>query len=139
MFDLEFDLANRPGALADLGQAMGRAGVSFEGGGVFSHGDRAVAHFLFEDGEAARQAAEAAGITVVAMRRPLIRRLKQGTPGQLGAIARALSDASINILTQYSDHHNRLVLICDQPDAAAEATQAWEEEASLRLSDRAAG
>ena len=56
MFDVEFDLANRPGALADLGEAMGRAGVSFEGGGVFTEGNRAVAHFLFKDGEAARRA-----------------------------------------------------------------------------------
>lgn len=125
MYDLEFDLANRPGALATLGEAMGRAGVAFEGGGVFGQGERAVAHFLFRDGEAARQAAEAAGIRVVAMQRPLIRRLKQGTPGQLGAIARALADAGVNILTQYSDHHGRLVLICDQMEKAAGATGDW--------------
>jgi len=128
MFDLEFNLANRPGTLADLGQAMGRAGVSFEGGGVFGHGNRAVAHFLFKDGEAARQAAEAAGIAVVAMHEPLIRRLKQGTPGQLGAISRALAEAGVNILTQYSDHHNRLVLICDEPEKAVKATRAWQDE-----------
>jgi hypothetical protein len=125
MLDLEFDLSNHPGALAGLGEAMGRAGVSFEGGGVFSHGGKAVAHFLFHDGEAARAAAAAAGIAVVAMREPLIRRLKQGSPGQLGAIARALAEAGVNILTQYSDHHNRLILICDRPEAAAEATMAW--------------
>lgn len=128
MFDLEFDLAHRPGALADLGEAMGRAGLPFEGGGVFSREGRAVAHFLFEDGEAARAAAEAEGIPVVAIHRPLIRRLKQGTPGQLGAIARALADAGVNILVQYSDHHHRLVLICDDPEAAAEATREWADE-----------
>ena len=127
MFDLEFDLAHRPGALADLGEAMGRAGVSFEGGGVFSSEGRAVAHFLFRDGEAARAAAEAAGIRVIATHRPLIRRLKQGTPGQLGAVARALAEAGVNILVQYSDHHNRLILICDKPELAEEATRAWEE------------
>lgn len=127
MFDLEFDLAHRPGALAELGEAVGRAGVSFEGGGVFAGDDRAVAHFLFEDGAAARAAAEAAGIAVVAMHEPLIRRLKQGTPGQLGAIARALAEAGVNILTQYSDHHNRLILICDRPEVAEEATRAWED------------
>lgn len=125
MFDLEFDLDHRPGALADLGEAMGKAGVSFEGGGVFSRCGKAMAHFLFEDGEAARRAAEAAGIVIVALREPLIRRLKQGTPGQLGAIARVLAEADVSILTQYSDHHNRLILICDKPEAAAEATSAW--------------
>lgn len=125
MFDLEFDLSNRPGALAELGEVMGRAGIPFEGGGVFCAGDHATAHFLFRDGMAARQAAEAAGIRVIAQHQPLIRRLKQGTPGQLGAIARALADAGVNILTQYSDHHNQLALICDRRDAAMQATTAW--------------
>ena len=31
--DLEVHLPHRPGALADLGQALGAAGVSLEGGG----------------------------------------------------------------------------------------------------------
>lgn len=128
MLDLEFDLANRPGTLAELGEAMGRAGIPFEGGGVFQTGSRAIAHFLFRDGEAARRAAEAAGITVIAMHRPLIRKLKQGTPGQLGALTRALADAGVNITTQYSDHHNRLILICDHPEAASQATMGWAED-----------
>ncbi|KAB2668027.1 amino acid-binding ACT domain-containing protein [Brucella tritici] len=125
MFDLEFHLSDEPGQLAALGEAMGRAGVAFEGGGVFTHGDEPVAHFLFRDGDAAKQAAESAGIPVVAVHQPLIRRLKQGTPGQLGAIARALCDAGVNILVQYSDHHNRLVLICDDAEAAQKATIGW--------------
>ena len=125
MFDLEFDLPNRSGALAELGEAMGRAGIAFEGGGVFNHGCRAIGHFLFQNGDAARHAAEAAGINVIAMHRPLIRKLKQGTPSQLGAITRALAEAGVNVLAQYSDHHNRLVLICDRPDDAAWATEAW--------------
>lgn len=106
MFDLEFHLENHPGALAALGEAMARAGVPFEGGGVFAHGRTTLAHFLFRNGEAAAHAAKDAGIAVVAIRKPLIRRLKQGTPGQLGAISRALADAGVNILVQYSDHHN---------------------------------
>lgn len=128
MFDLEFALPNRPGALADLGEAMGRAGIPFEGGGVFRHGRLATAHFLFQDGDAARRAAEAAGVRVTAIHCPLIRKLKQGTPGQLGTITRALADAGVNVLVQYSDHHNRLVLICDRPDDAARATEAWSEQ-----------
>ncbi|MTH79025.1 amino acid-binding ACT domain-containing protein [Paracoccus aestuariivivens] len=125
MFDLEFALENRPDALAELGEVMGRAGIPFEGGGVFTADNRTVAHYLFRDGRAAMQAAEAAGIRVIAMRSPLIRKLKQGTPGQLGEIARALADAGVTLLTQYSDHHNRLVLICDQPELASRATHQW--------------
>lgn len=132
MFDLEFHLENRPGALAELGEAMGRAGVPFEGGGVFGAGDRAIAHFLFLDGEAAAHAARNAGIAVAAIHTPIIRRLKQGTPGQLGAISRALAEAGVNVLVQYSDHHNRLVLICDQEDLARRATEEWSDGRNIR-------
>lgn len=125
MYDFEFHLGNRPGALAGLGEAMGRAGVSFEGGGVFSHGATAIAHFLFRDGDLAAQAAREAGIEVLAIYKPIIRRLKQGTPGQLGAISRTLAEVGVNILVQYSDHHNRLVLICDNAELAQQATAGW--------------
>ena len=125
MFDLEFHLENHPGALARLGEAMGQAAVPFEGGGVFSTGGTAIAHFLFCDGKAAARAAKDAGIAVIAISKPIIRKLKQGTPGQLGAISRALADAGVNILVQYSDHHNRLVLVCDDAELANQATLEW--------------
>jgi hypothetical protein len=68
MKDLTIALENRPGALADMGEALGRAGVSVEGGGAWVVGGQGVAHFLFADGAAARQALQAAGIQVLAER-----------------------------------------------------------------------
>jgi len=53
--DLSIALEDRPGALAEMGEALGRAGLSIEGGGVFG----GAAHFLFADGQAARAALEA--------------------------------------------------------------------------------
>ena len=35
MKDLAIELENRPGALAEMGEALGRAGVSIEGGGAW--------------------------------------------------------------------------------------------------------
>lgn len=52
--DLTIVLENRPGSLADMGDALGRAGVSIEGGGAWLVDGSGIAHFLFEDG--ARQA-----------------------------------------------------------------------------------
>jgi hypothetical protein len=76
-----------------MGEALGRAGVSVEGGGTFvSHGE-GTAHFLFTDGAAARQALEAAGIRVLAEKEVLVQRLNQTEPGQLGKIARAMAEA----------------------------------------------
>lgn len=64
MNDVEIELDDQPGALAAMGETLARAGVSVEGGGVFVTGGRGVAHFLFADGEAAREALERGGIRV---------------------------------------------------------------------------
>lgn len=121
MHNIRFLLADRPGALADMGAALGAAGISLEGGGVFGNGPMALANFLVADGEAARAALERAGIEVLGVDEVLLLRIDQETPGQLGAIARRMADAGVNILTQYSDHANRLVLVVDRLDAAARA------------------
>lgn len=59
MKDLTIALENRPGALAKMGAALGRAGVSIEGGGAWVVASEGVAHFFFEDGTAARRPAQA--------------------------------------------------------------------------------
>ena len=56
MKDLEIMLDDRPGALARMGEALGRAAISVEGGGAWTVGGQGTAHFLFDDGEAARAA-----------------------------------------------------------------------------------
>ena len=125
MFDIAIDLPDEPGALAHFGEALGVAGVSLEGGGVFTVAGIGRAHFLVADGEAARDALARAGLGTALVRPVLIRRLKQGTPGQLGAIARALAEAGVNIETQYSDHANRLILVVDDMEAGEQATMDW--------------
>jgi hypothetical protein len=125
MFDIHVLLSDRPGSLARFGQTMGQAGVSLEGGGVFSVDATGHAHFLVQDGRLAQSAAEGAGLEVVAVRPVLIRRLKQDLPGQLGAIAAALAEVGVNIITQYSDHSNQLILVVDDFQKADEATRDW--------------
>jgi hypothetical protein len=126
--DLEILLPDRPGALADLGQTLGGAGVSLEGGGVFTHAGTAVAHYLVDDGPAALAAVTAAGIGPAVVRDVVMTRLDQQTPGQLGALARLLGDAGLNVLVQYSDHAGNLVLLMDDQDVPAgrEVIARWE-------------
>jgi hypothetical protein len=111
--DLQLRLVNRPGALAQLGQVLGRAGVSVEGGGVFVVGDVGVAHFLVadHDAEPAAAALAGAGIELVEVRDVLLQRLRQDVPGQLGAACARLAEAGVNIETMYSDHDNQLILV----------------------------
>lgn len=125
MFDIHVRLDDKPGELGRFGEAMGAAGISIEGGGVFTTGRNGQAHFLVENGEQARRAAEAAGLDVVAIREVLVRRLKQDEPGQLGAIGKRLGEAGINIITMYSDHANRLILVTDHSDRARAITEGW--------------
>lgn len=126
MDDLTIELDDEPGALAAVGEALGAAGVSVEGGGMFVVDGRAVAHFLFDDGEAASTALVAAGLRVTACQEVLTRRLDQDRPGQLGAMTRALADAGVKIEVLYSDHDHRLILVVDDPRAGATATAAWD-------------
>lgn len=129
MRDLEIALAHRPGALAELGEALGAAGVSVEGGGVFVAGGVGVAHYLVADADAARRALEAAGIRVVADREVLMPRLRQDEPGQLGKIARRMAEAGVDLEVQYSDHAGNLVLVVDDVGRGRAVAEAWERDA----------
>lgn len=113
MFDVAIRLENRPGAMAEMGEALGAAGVSVEGGGGWVVDGKATMHFLFDDGEAARKALEDAGIKVLEVREVLVQKLKQHVPGQLGMIGRRIADAGVNIEVIYSDHANQLILVVD--------------------------
>ena len=127
MRDLAIELEDRPGALAEMGEALGGAGVSVEGGGVFTAGGVGVAHFLVaeDDVRAARAALAGAGIRLVEDRAPVEVRLRQETPGQLGAIARRMADAGVNIRVQYSDHAGNLILLVDDPERGHEVAERW--------------
>ncbi|EPY2905162.1 amino acid-binding protein [Cronobacter sp. 153480017-3] len=125
MYDIHVIISNTPGVLATLGTLLGKNGVGLEGGGVFSLAQESHAHFLVEEGETARRVLQDAGFTVQNVTRPLIRKLSQARPGELGEIARALADGGVNILVQYSDHANRLILVTDNPEQAEKVTRPW--------------
>lgn len=126
MRDMALKLENRPGALAEMGEALGKAGVSVEGGGAFAlDGHTGIAHFLVEDAVAAREALTAAGIEVLADREVLVQRLNQEEPGQLGKITRAMAEAGVNIEVLYSDHENQLILVVDDLERGQRVSAAW--------------
>jgi hypothetical protein len=129
MKDLTIALENRPGGLAEMGEALGQAGISIEGGGAWLVNDQGMAHFLFVDGTAARRALEAAGIRVLAEREVLVQRLRQDEPGQLGKLTRRMADAGVNIEVLYSDHEQQLILVVDNLEKGRAVSQAWAREA----------
>jgi len=128
MKDVAIELDDRPGALARMGEALGRAGVSIEGGGAWVVDGRGVAHFLFADGDAARAALEAAGLRVLAVRDVVVQRLKQAVPGQLGMLTGRMAQAGVNIEALYSDHDHQLVLVVDDVARGRAVAEEWERE-----------
>ncbi|GAB3083070.1 hypothetical protein [Isoptericola nanjingensis] len=136
--DLEVRLPGTPGALADLGETLGRAGVSLEGGGVTGLDGGRVAHFLVDDGPRAVAALVAAGLGPAVARDVVTTRLAQDVPGQMGAFARRLAEAGVVVRTLYSDHDGNLVLLVADDDlpACRDVVRAWDAD---RESARTAG
>ena len=125
MKDLEIILENKPGTLALLGETLGKNKISLEGGGVFAHGEFAIAHFLVEEAERASEVLAQAGIKVTKINDVIVQKLRQDVPGQLGTFCRKLADAGVNILTQYSDHSNQLIVVPNDYEKAKKVSEEW--------------
>ena len=128
MKDLEILLKNQPGFLALLGETLGKHKISLEGGGVFQNGALSIAHFLVEDAEKAKDVLQTAGIKVLKINEVLIQKLRQDVPGQLGMFCRRLADAGVNILVQYSDHSNQLIIVVDDIEKGKLISEEWMRE-----------
>ncbi len=116
--DIAIALQNRPGALADLGEAVGRADINLSGGCGQVEGSEGVIHLLVEDGEdEVRGAIEAVGLTVREEREVLVVDV-QDQPGTLGSYARKLAEAGVNIDLFYLATRTRLVFGVDDIERA---------------------
>jgi hypothetical protein len=121
--DLTVVLQDRPGELARLGEATGRAGVNIQGMCAMTGEGRGVIHLLFddEDAGAARGALEDAGMGVADEREVLVIDVAD-RPGTLGGLARALGESNVNIELAYTTFGGiKLVIATDDVDSARQA------------------
>jgi hypothetical protein len=118
--DLTVELQDRPGTLADVGEALGNAGVNIDGGCGAATGGRADLHILVEDPGGARKAIEGAGLSVTNERDVVVLDVTD-KPGELGAIARRMADAGVNIDLVYLNARGQLVLGVDDLEKARTA------------------
>lgn len=125
MKDVAIQLKDRLGALAEMGEALEKAGISVEGGGGWVVDGQGLMHFLFADDAPVQETLAAVGITVLRETPVLIQRLKQDVPGQLGMIARQMAEAGVNIEVIYSDHDNQLILVVDDFVKGRAVSDAW--------------
>ncbi len=128
MKDLEIILTNKVGSLALMGETLGKNKISLEGGGVFQNGEFLIAHFLVEEPERAKVVLEEVGIEVLKINDVIIQKLRQDVSGQLGMFCRKLAAADINILVQYSDHSNQLIVVVDNYEKGKQVSEKWMKE-----------
>lgn len=118
--DITVHLIDNPGSLAAMGEALGAAGVNILGTcGVTAEG-KGLIHILVEDAAKARDVLGAAGIELGETRDVLVV-LVNPVPGELGAKARALAEAGVNVDLIYLTEDLRLVFGVDDLDKAKAA------------------
>lgn len=115
--DFVLILEDRPGSLAKVGEALGKAEVNIEGlCGVTCEG-KGLIHVLVEDEVKARRALEANGIHVAEEHDVLVIEVED-RPRVLGNIARRLSNSGVNLNLAYLATSTRLVIGTDDLDKA---------------------
>ena len=120
--DLTVMLEDRPGTLADMGEALGKAGVNIDGLCGFPSEGKGVIHVLVEDAAAARRALEAAKIHVHDERDVLVLNVAD-RPGEFGRLCRKIANAGVNINLSYLATNTRIVIGADNLDKARAAAQ----------------
>ncbi len=115
--DLTVILENRPGTLADLGEALGGAGINLDAMCGFPCEGKGVIHILVEDAGGARSALEAAGLAVESERDVLLFDAED-RPGMLGETMRKLANAGVNVDLLYKATQSMLVIGADDLEKA---------------------
>ena len=113
--DLGVTVEDRPGGLADIGEALGNAGINIEGLCGLGMEGRGIIHICVQDGGAARKALEDGGVKVEGEAEAILGPPIQGAqqPGTMGAMARSVADAGVNVRAAYLATDNRVVLVTD--------------------------
>jgi len=107
--DLTIALVNKPGTLADAGEALGGAGINIDGVCGFPSGSEGILHVLVENAAGAREALSAAGLEVRDERDVVIASVED-RPGTGGALLRRIADAGANVDLVYLTMDGRLVI-----------------------------
>lgn len=98
--ELRVTMEDRPGSLATLAEALGKAGVNIEAISAETSGGSGDIRILVADAAAARKALEGAGVKVAAEREMAFVDLDD-RPGSLATIARKLAGQGINVDSIY--------------------------------------
>ena len=128
MKDLEILLENKPGSLALLGETLGKIISALKAAEYFRMEAIPSLIFWWKMPKKQKIFCKFVGIKVLKINEVLIQKLRQDVPGQLGMFCRRLADAGINILVQYSDHANQLIVVVDDIEKGKLVSEQWMRE-----------
>jgi hypothetical protein len=117
--DIMVRMENRPGALAEIAEALGKAGINIEGMCGFVGSGQAVGHLLVQDPAAARRALSA--VCEVGEEREVLVVGLEDRPGALGDVARRMADAGVNVEIGYLTTKLEIVLAVSDIEKARAA------------------
>jgi hypothetical protein len=120
--DLTVILEDRPGSLAKVGEALGKAGLNIEGICGMTVDNQGIIHVLVHDAVKARRALEANHLEVSGEREVFVLEVED-RPSVLGNIARRLANADVNIQLAYLATSSRLVIGVDDLEKARPVLQ----------------
>jgi len=118
--DLTVILEDRPGTLADVCEALGKAGINIDGLCGFPCQGKGILHILVEDAAAARRALEEVGLEVRDERQVLVLEVED-RPGAGGKLIRRIANAGVNVDLVYRITKTRVVIGADDLDKARAA------------------
>jgi len=118
--DLTVVLENRPGTLADVCEALGKADINIDGTCGFPCEGKGILHILVEDAAAARRALEEIGFEVRDEREVLVLEVED-RPGAGGKVIRRIANAGVNVDLVYRITKTRVVIGADDLDKARAA------------------
>jgi len=110
--DLVIEVANEPGALAEIAAAISDAGVNIAAATCVGAGDRAELHILVPHAEAARHSLGISHLGVTREREVVVVDV-QDRPGVLADLTRKIAKAGINLDLVYVATNNRVVFGSD--------------------------
>ncbi|MEA2434599.1 MAG: hypothetical protein QOG54_2056 [Actinomycetota bacterium] len=91
---------DKPGALAELGELLGGAGVNIETLSASTHNGTGFVHLVVDDGEDAAELLQSTGFKVEQVR-PVMTATLDDRPGELGRFCRELTVRGVDISAAY--------------------------------------
>jgi len=116
-FDLAIDVDNKPGALAEVAQAISDAGVNIAAATCVGPGDRAEMHILVKHAEAARHALGAISHLAVSREREVVVVDIEDRAGVLADLTRRIAKAGVDLDLVYVATGDRVVFGAPDLDA----------------------